>query len=777
VFAIGCGDQPTTAPNAPSTPRFDISDGAHDNGNDGFFFLPPMVKEPVTNSKYKDEAFHGGMRPHIVICALESATHCVEGQPFKGFASEQISVGNEQYHVNWDTKEKPLVDGTTYRIQVFVGDVRLGYADVQHADNRAELKNLDTQEFVPLVDGRTLPIKFRIESGALCVFNAVCTSSFVDKDVGGTFYAADEGAAIDFDPGVLPVDVVVTVERIPVPPGAPCVAAAAAASVVFAQWEGCYRITTTPDIAPFGGFQGPTEGNPARAIVAVCIEPDVPENLRDNLLLHKFDQGGDPEVTVPEQVVPPFEFPCDDFEGTSLPSGAFGAFTRDAFGVLASALSRLVGPRPLYAVDGGLGCILAFGGALSTFFWGLPVEAEEFGGNGQEVTVGTAAQAVSVRALAQHSDGDHSEENPEPVSGVPVTFEILGSLGELRGSGGAVVASIVVTTDVNGIATLPAGAWVMSGTLGTHQLRASGPFVTGAVDFTATAIESGAFSIATLQSELEYPKGLWIKNGYIYITETRGRNTTFSDGRVSLLRIPVGGSEADVLLNNPVNSDAVVVADDGKIYLTSYHTTIPGENGDVSVVEFFEGEGWQESHLLDLEIAAIDMFMDSDENIYVIGSSDGPAAKSLYRLPVYNYVTEANVLESGLGRTQALTRIGSTFYYAHFVEPEVRTLPGDEVFIDNATVYSLTSDGTYLYYAEVLYDGPTFVDSWIRRKHLATGAVETIADLAAEVTAVRFDAETGTLFFLEGGTQGNEFRDGALKSIAGLAPPPPPPIP
>lgn len=63
-------------------------------------------------------------------------------------------------------------------------------------------------------------------------------------------------------------------------------------------------------------------------------------------------------------------------------------------------------------------------------------------------------------------------------------------------------------------------------------------------------------------------------------------------------------------------------------------------------------------------------------------------------------------------------------------------------------------------------------DSWIKRKHLATGGIETIADLAAEVTAVRYEATTGTLFFLEGGTQGNEFKDGALKAIMGLGAPP-----
>ena len=43
----------------------------------------------------------------------------------------------------------------------------LGYMDVQPAANGSGLKNVDTDEFMGLVDGRTLPIKFRIETGVI----------------------------------------------------------------------------------------------------------------------------------------------------------------------------------------------------------------------------------------------------------------------------------------------------------------------------------------------------------------------------------------------------------------------------------------------------------------------------------------------------------------------------------------------------------------------------------------------------------------------------------
>jgi hypothetical protein len=338
------------------------------------------------------------------------------------------------------------------------------------------------------VDGRTLPIKFRIEAGALCEFNAVCTSSFVDKDVGGTFYAADEGAAIDFDPGVLPVDVVVTVERVPVPPGGRCVPDEAATRVAFLQWEGCYRITTAPDIAPFGGFQGPTEGNPARAIVAVCVEPDVPANLRENLLLHKFDADGDPEVQRPEPIVPPFDFSCDGFAGTAAPAGAFKGLVRDAFGVFASAFTRLAGPRPLYALDGGLGCILAFRGALSTFFWGLPVSATASAGDRQEAEVGSSVLIPpAITAVTFHLD---EESDPEVVSELPVVFIVTGGGGTLvNPAGDEVSSSDTVLTNAAGVASLPAGwQWRLGPAPGLNTLIASGPFEESPVVFTADGV-------------------------------------------------------------------------------------------------------------------------------------------------------------------------------------------------------------------------------------------------------------------------------------------------
>lgn len=52
-----------------------------------------------------------------------------------------------------------------YRIRVSLREMELGYVDVDVLSSGSELRNVDTGEFVPLLDGRTLSIKFRLEYG------------------------------------------------------------------------------------------------------------------------------------------------------------------------------------------------------------------------------------------------------------------------------------------------------------------------------------------------------------------------------------------------------------------------------------------------------------------------------------------------------------------------------------------------------------------------------------------------------------------------------------
>src|SRR5688572_12660513 len=164
VAVSACSDQTfSTAPNA-GLPSFDIADAARDYKS-GFYWLPPIVSQPDVSG-----SFDASLSPTVEICELvEGAcgsvltTYTMTSGPNGEFIRLQDDA---HYHVNWHTNEFTLSAGNSYRISVRAGNnVLLGYADVQPAANGSGLRNIDSNELMGLVDGRTLPIKFRIETG------------------------------------------------------------------------------------------------------------------------------------------------------------------------------------------------------------------------------------------------------------------------------------------------------------------------------------------------------------------------------------------------------------------------------------------------------------------------------------------------------------------------------------------------------------------------------------------------------------------------------------
>ncbi|MEO7712531.1 MAG: hypothetical protein ABIV10_06390, partial [Gemmatimonadaceae bacterium] len=157
------GDRVGTPIGSAAKPSNDISDATHPGdvaSNPDFFFLPPMVKQPGTGAPWDVGAFNPNLRPTVEICdfgptvsALPPLATCT-GTTIS-YATE-VSIADEHYKVNWTV---PTSATKFYRISVKVGSTLLGYADVESGANGASLKSVDTQNFVPLVDGRTLPIK------------------------------------------------------------------------------------------------------------------------------------------------------------------------------------------------------------------------------------------------------------------------------------------------------------------------------------------------------------------------------------------------------------------------------------------------------------------------------------------------------------------------------------------------------------------------------------------------------------------------------------------
>ncbi|MFN2571696.1 MAG: hypothetical protein ABR537_08815 [Gemmatimonadales bacterium] len=209
LLVFGCrGD--TVSPKTDG-PMFAVSDGAH-QGNPDFFFLPPLFKNPNTDAHFEPTAFNARLRPAVEICELgapasttDNSRECIGGAALKRFdpSAVTVSLTDQQYQVNWKTDEKPLDPAKFYRIRVLVGSAVLGFADIDPVSSSKELKNVQTNEYIPLLDGRTLPIKFRIESGALCATDGTpCAGQTINLSQGGEIelFGAGEDFKLDIPP-------------------------------------------------------------------------------------------------------------------------------------------------------------------------------------------------------------------------------------------------------------------------------------------------------------------------------------------------------------------------------------------------------------------------------------------------------------------------------------------------------------------------------------------------------------------------------------------------
>ena len=144
-------------------PTLRIADAAH-NGDQHFYFLPPLAWQP----DYTGD-FDAAQQPEVSICELDGAD-CVDvvtystGVESYG-ATLKADPDGEFYHLNWHTDRFALSVGSVYRIRVLVNGSEVGYLDVMLVENKSKLRSGGLDGKIPLVDGRTAPIKFRIEQG------------------------------------------------------------------------------------------------------------------------------------------------------------------------------------------------------------------------------------------------------------------------------------------------------------------------------------------------------------------------------------------------------------------------------------------------------------------------------------------------------------------------------------------------------------------------------------------------------------------------------------
>ena len=465
VVAIGCDNVRDPSGPIVAPPTAKISDGRFSGGNDDFFFLPPLLPNPVGTANYNAGAFNGQLRPTVQVCELDanplitSTADCAVGTDgsailVASFGPDQInvSVTDEQYAVNWNTSASNLVVDRFYRLQVFLGSVRIGFADIDPVSSGRDLKNVNTGQAIPLLDGRTLPVKFRIENGALCTNKADCAEFTVTNEVGGTFVTNTADAGIRFLPGFLPAgveEITVRIERVVVGPDNRCHGAASAR--LWREFEGCYEITSDPDLRRFGGIQQP-------AIAGQCVEISETDPLYDFLQPYKSNNGG--ELVRLASAEAPF-LDCEGFSGSPTQIGqASNPLVRFAAAGLRRVGDRLgpiFGVRTLNAIDLGLGEELPVGTAFSRFGWAIGLEAET---TGSDQTTGFGLPTpqpleVHLTSLHFHSDPDGEIEHEEDVAGVPVLFAVTEGDGYFELAGGEIpVRTKQVLTNADGRAVV-----------------------------------------------------------------------------------------------------------------------------------------------------------------------------------------------------------------------------------------------------------------------------------------------------------------------------------
>src|SRR6266850_4480810 len=172
VEACASGDRPT----APRLgPEFAISDGVHEGGTPGFYFLPPIVAQPAFSGSF--DADIETLNPQIAICDITDGpdnncggaggTSAVIVYTTTSTPAITIDLTAEQYQVKWDTRAAGFDADHTYRVHVRAGASgarrELGFADVLLTTGKA--KKVATDDLIALKDGKPLPIHFRIEAG------------------------------------------------------------------------------------------------------------------------------------------------------------------------------------------------------------------------------------------------------------------------------------------------------------------------------------------------------------------------------------------------------------------------------------------------------------------------------------------------------------------------------------------------------------------------------------------------------------------------------------
>jgi hypothetical protein len=385
--AVGChGERSDSA-----GPSALILDGNH-NGNAFFFWLPPMQNQQAP----AEQVFSRQLSPTVTI------TNLCSGDVIRTFAGSDIQVDDADYHTNWHTTDDNLDSTCTYRIATLTGSRLLGVADVDVVDGGNELKNVDTGEFIPLLEDSTLPLKFFIGIGSQCErVDSDCGEGTAQPGETTTIVTKYGQAGVVIPAGAVDQPVTVIIESADDRPCIPGLPAPVFPGETGPLGNSCYDFHTDPPLAEVNATPKFNTG----VTVGICAETGALDHAtRDLLQIFQLHVGADPPIRALNNVPAPF-LRCD-------PAYPLLGSRRSFLGAVAARLRSLVLPRPLFAstrvaLDVGAG---GQADMFSRFSWALPSQIDfDFD---QMPDIGSILPGATVNSVYSRLGVTFSRSNP-----------------------------------------------------------------------------------------------------------------------------------------------------------------------------------------------------------------------------------------------------------------------------------------------------------------------------------------------------------------------------
>jgi len=409
-----------------------IVDANHD-GNVFFVWLPPLVPQQAPAA----QVFSRQLSPIVTI------TNLCSGEIIRTLAGSDMQADDAEYHTNWHTPDDNLDSSCTYRITTTTGTRQLGMADVNVVDGGNELKNVNTGEFVPLLDDRTLPIKFFIGVGSQCErVDSDCGEGTVQPGQSTTIVTAHGQAWVFVPAGAVDQSVTLIIESADERPCIPGLPEPVFSGDMGAVGNSCYDFHTEPpltEVNASGKFNTPVT-------VGICpVIGDLDHATSDLLQIFQLHVGADPPIRALNNVPATF-LQCDP--GFTVLGSRGSPPHRSLLGALAASLRSLVTPRPLFAST-RMAIDLGAGGSsdmFSRFTWALPSElALNFD---QTPELGSILPGATVNSAYSRLGVTFSRSNPLGLCpGTAVYANDYGLLGFNSGQNNISVCPLGIASD------------------------------------------------------------------------------------------------------------------------------------------------------------------------------------------------------------------------------------------------------------------------------------------------------------------------------------------